>query len=207
MMLHLSFCFTMAFRHNILRELMRNDVVQGSFMSGYAPKIFSNLYFLPCLSHSKTLFSTLLPFIFLQDLTSAVEAKQSFEREIKILQERLAIGQRAWDSTKKELSRLKKNFCETEESLKNSMEETKTSQNRFCLFMEQIADLLSRNSVMVKPSKEDVLDRIQEMSKQEENRKQVSVVSTQYSLLSFNKASLIWTSWGGIGERMSKDQP
>ncbi|XP_027714486.1 coiled-coil domain-containing protein 170-like, partial [Vombatus ursinus] len=118
------------------------------------------------------------------DLTSAVEAKQSFEREIKILQERLAIGQRAWDSTKKELSRLKKNFCETEESLKNSMEETKTSQNRFCLFMEQIADLLSRNSVMVKPSKEDVLDRIQEMSKQEENRKQmVSQLEAQIAKL------------------------
>ncbi|XP_036625041.1 coiled-coil domain-containing protein 170 [Trichosurus vulpecula] len=119
-----------------------------------------------------------------KDLTNAVEAKQSFEREIKILQERLAIGQRAWDATKKELSRLKKNSCETEESLKNSMEEAKTSQSRFCLFVEQIADLLSRNSVMVKPSKEDVLDRIQEMSKQEDNRKQmVSQLEAQIAKL------------------------
>ncbi|XP_072499814.1 coiled-coil domain-containing protein 170 isoform X2 [Notamacropus eugenii] len=118
------------------------------------------------------------------DLTSAIEAKQSFEREIKILQERLAIGQRAWDAAKKELSRLKKNSCEIEESLKNSMEEAKTSQSRFCLFMEQIADLLSRNSMMVKPSKEDVLDRIQEMSKQEENRKQmVSQLEAQIAKL------------------------
>ncbi|XP_068925765.1 coiled-coil domain-containing protein 170 [Petaurus breviceps papuanus] len=119
-----------------------------------------------------------------KDLTSAVEAKQSFEREVKILQERLAIGQRAWDTTKKELSRLKKNSYETEESLKNSVEEAKTSQSRFCLFMEQIADLLSRNSVMVKPSKEDILDRMQEMSKQEENRKQmVSQLETQIAKL------------------------
>ncbi|XP_007484816.1 coiled-coil domain-containing protein 170 isoform X3 [Monodelphis domestica] len=107
-----------------------------------------------------------------KDLISAVETKQSFEREMKILQERLAVGQRAWDATKKELSHLKKSFFETEKSLKNSMEEAKTSQSLFCSFVEQIADLLSRNSMMVKPTKEDVLDRIQEMSKQEAKRKQ-----------------------------------
>ncbi|XP_007484815.1 coiled-coil domain-containing protein 170 isoform X1 [Monodelphis domestica] len=119
-----------------------------------------------------------------KDLISAVETKQSFEREMKILQERLAVGQRAWDATKKELSHLKKSFFETEKSLKNSMEEAKTSQSLFCSFVEQIADLLSRNSMMVKPTKEDVLDRIQEMSKQEAKRKQmVSQLEAQIAKL------------------------
>ncbi|XP_074165640.1 coiled-coil domain-containing protein 170 [Sminthopsis crassicaudata] len=119
-----------------------------------------------------------------KDLTSVIEAKQSLEKEIKILQERLTVGQRAWDASKKELSCLKKNSCETEKSLKNFMEEAKTSQSHFCSFMEQIAELLSRNSVMVKPSKEDILNRIQEMNKQEENKKQmVSQLEAQIAKL------------------------
>ncbi|XP_047414412.1 coiled-coil domain-containing protein 170 isoform X3 [Sciurus carolinensis] len=53
-----------------------------------------------------------------QDLLSAVEAKEALEREVKIFQERLLAGQRAWDASKQELSLLKESSCELEKSLK-----------------------------------------------------------------------------------------
>lgn len=108
-------------------------------------------------------------------MLSAVEAKEALEREVKIFQERLLAGQRAWDASKQELSLLKKSSCELEKSLKVSREVATASESQNASFREKVASLLTGRWGVTGPMEDAILERIQEMGSQEETRRRVSV--------------------------------
>ncbi|XP_010627190.1 coiled-coil domain-containing protein 170 [Fukomys damarensis] len=119
-----------------------------------------------------------------QDLLCAVEAKEALEREIKIFQERLLAGQRAWDASKQELSLLKKSSEELEKNLKASRDTATASQSQNSLFREKIAALLRSRLGMTGPTEDAILEKIQEMGSQEEGRtRMVSQLESQVSEL------------------------
>ncbi|EHB15004.1 hypothetical protein GW7_18344 [Heterocephalus glaber] len=119
-----------------------------------------------------------------QDLLSAVEAKEALEREVKIFQERLLAGQRAWDASKQELSLLKKSSEELEKSLKASRDTAAASQSQNTLFREKITALLRGRLGMTGPTEDTILEKIQEMGSQEESRlRMVSQLESQVSEL------------------------
>lgn len=100
--------------------------------------------------------------------------KEALEREVKSLQERLLVGQRAWDASKQELNLLRKSSCDLEKSLKVSLDAAAASQSQSCAFREKIAALLG-GSVGVTGSTEDaILEKIREVGSQEEGWKRVS---------------------------------
>uniref|UniRef100_A0A8D0XTV1 Coiled-coil domain containing 170 n=1 Tax=Sus scrofa TaxID=9823 RepID=A0A8D0XTV1_PIG len=107
-----------------------------------------------------------------QDLLTAVEAKEALEKEVKILQERLLAGQRVWDTSKQELSLLKKSSLELEKSCKASLDAAAASQSQYSSFREKIAALLRGGSGPLKPTEDAILERIREMGSQEESGKQ-----------------------------------
>uniref|UniRef100_A0A8D1CG33 Coiled-coil domain containing 170 n=1 Tax=Sus scrofa TaxID=9823 RepID=A0A8D1CG33_PIG len=108
-----------------------------------------------------------------QDLLTAVEAKEALEKEVKILQERLLAGQRVWDTSKQELSLLKKSSLELEKSCKASLDAAAASQSQYSSFREKIAALLRGGSGPLKPTEDAILERIREMGSQEESGKQM----------------------------------
>lgn len=110
----------------------------------------------------------------LQDFLSAVEAKEALEREVKIFQERLLAGQRAWDASKQELSLLKKSSEELEKTLKASRDTVVASQSQSSSFREKIAALLRGRLGTTGPTEDAILEKIREMGSQEESRKRVS---------------------------------
>nr|XP_040138005.1 coiled-coil domain-containing protein 170 [Ictidomys tridecemlineatus] len=115
-----------------------------------------------------------------QDLLSAMEAKEALEREVKIFQERLLAGQRAWDASKQELSLLKKSSCELEKSLKASRQVATASESHNACFREKVASLLTGVWGMTGSTEDAILERIQEMGSQEENwRRMVSQLEAQ----------------------------
>ncbi|XP_047414410.1 coiled-coil domain-containing protein 170 isoform X1 [Sciurus carolinensis] len=109
-----------------------------------------------------------------QDLLSAVEAKEALEREVKIFQERLLAGQRAWDASKQELSLLKESSCELEKSLKVSREVATASENQSASFREKVSGLLSGRWGPTGSTEDAILERIQEMSSQEESLRRMA---------------------------------
>ncbi|KFO31296.1 hypothetical protein H920_07292 [Fukomys damarensis] len=122
--------------------------------------------------------------LILKDLLCAVEAKEALEREIKIFQERLLAGQRAWDASKQELSLLKKSSEELEKNLKASRDTATASQSQNSLFREKIAALLRSRLGMTGPTEDAILEKIQEMGSQEEGRtRMVSQLESQVSEL------------------------
>ncbi|XP_076715528.2 coiled-coil domain-containing protein 170 [Callospermophilus lateralis] len=115
-----------------------------------------------------------------QDLLSAMEAKEALEREVKIFQERLLAGQRAWDASKQELSLLKESSCELEKSLKVSRQVATASESQNATFREKVAGLLTGIWGMTGSTEDAILERIQEMGSQEENgRRMVSQLEAQ----------------------------
>ncbi|XP_077875016.1 coiled-coil domain-containing protein 170 isoform X2 [Ictidomys tridecemlineatus] len=118
--------------------------------------------------------------LILKDLLSAMEAKEALEREVKIFQERLLAGQRAWDASKQELSLLKKSSCELEKSLKASRQVATASESQNACFREKVAGLLTGVWGMTGSTEDAILERIQEMGSQEENwRRMVSQLEAQ----------------------------
>uniref|UniRef100_A0A8D2CTN6 Coiled-coil domain containing 170 n=1 Tax=Sciurus vulgaris TaxID=55149 RepID=A0A8D2CTN6_SCIVU len=109
-----------------------------------------------------------------QDLLSAVEAKAALEREVKIFQERLLAGQRAWDASKRELSLLKESSCELEKSLKVSREVATASENQSASFREKVSGLLSGRWGTTGSTEDAILERIQEMGSQEESLRRMA---------------------------------
>ena len=107
-------------------------------------------------------------------MLTAVEAKEALEKEVKILQERLLAGQRVWDTSKQELSLLKKSSLELEKSCKASLDAAAASQSQYSSFREKIAALLRGGSGPLKPTEDAILERIREMGSQEESGKRVS---------------------------------
>ncbi|KAM6432653.1 coiled-coil domain-containing protein 170 [Rhynochetos jubatus] len=105
-----------------------------------------------------------------KDVDSAILGRQSLEREIRNLQDKLTANQKALDASKCELHNLKKSSCELDGSLKSSREEARTAQSSLVAFKEQIATLLSGGSAIVKPSQEAILERIQEINCKEESK-------------------------------------
>nr|XP_013006572.1 coiled-coil domain-containing protein 170 [Cavia porcellus] len=108
-----------------------------------------------------------------QDFLSAVEAKEALEREVKIFQERLLAGQRAWDASKQELSLLKKSSEELEKTLKASRDTVVASQSQSSSFREKIAALLRGRLGTTGPTEDAILEKIREMGSQEESRKRM----------------------------------
>ncbi|XP_037675509.1 coiled-coil domain-containing protein 170 isoform X2 [Choloepus didactylus] len=119
-----------------------------------------------------------------QALLTAVEAKETLEREVKLFQERLLAGQRVWDAQKQELSCLKKSFSELERNQKDSLQEAVASQSQYASFREKIADLLRGSLSMTRSTEDSILEKIREMGSQEESRKRmVSQLEAQISNL------------------------
>ncbi|OWK61750.1 Coiled-coil domain-containing protein 170 [Lonchura striata] len=109
-----------------------------------------------------------------KDLDSAIIKRQSLEMEIRNLQEKLTLNQKALDISKQELHNLKKSSSELDANLKSSREEARTAQSSLEAFKEEIATLLSCRSAIVKPSERAILERIQEINCKEENKEIVS---------------------------------
>ncbi|XP_065692055.2 coiled-coil domain-containing protein 170 isoform X1 [Patagioenas fasciata] len=119
-----------------------------------------------------------------KDLDSAIIRKESLEREIRNLQDKLTANQKDLDASKQELHNLKKSSSELNGSLKSSREEARTAQSSLVAFKEQIAALLSRRSAIVKPSEKAILERIQEINCKEESKEIiVSQLETQIAKL------------------------
>ncbi|XP_078226435.1 coiled-coil domain-containing protein 170 isoform X2 [Callithrix jacchus] len=120
----------------------------------------------------------------LKDLVSAVEAKEALEREVKVFQERLLAGQRVWDASKEELSLLKKSSSELEKSLKASLDAVTASQSQNSSFREKITALLRGRLSTTGSTEDTILEKIREMSSQEESRdRMVSQLEAQISEL------------------------
>ncbi|KAI1240908.1 coiled-coil domain-containing protein 170, partial [Lamprotornis superbus] len=108
-----------------------------------------------------------------KDLHSAIIKRQSLEMEIRNLQEKLTVNQKALDSSKQELQNLKKSCRELDASLKSSREEARTAQSSLEAFKEEIATLLSRGFAIVKPSEKAILERIREINCKEQNKEKL----------------------------------
>ncbi|NXY31618.1 CC170 protein, partial [Pomatorhinus ruficollis] len=122
-----------------------------------------------------------------KDLDSAIIKRQSLEMEIRNLQEKLAVNQKALDTSKQELHDLKKSSRELDASLKSSTEEARTAQSSLEAFKEEIATLLSCGSAIVKPSEKTILERIQEINCKEEN-KEIMVSQLETKVVKLTKA-------------------
>ncbi|XP_034525197.1 coiled-coil domain-containing protein 170 isoform X3 [Ailuropoda melanoleuca] len=109
----------------------------------------------------------------LKDLLCAVETKEVLEREVRILQERLLAGQRVWDASKQELSLLKKSSCELEKSLEANLDAAAASRSQLSLFREKVAALLRGSWGTTGPTEDAILERIREVTSQEESRKRM----------------------------------
>ncbi|XP_041599459.1 coiled-coil domain-containing protein 170 isoform X8 [Vulpes lagopus] len=108
-----------------------------------------------------------------QDLLSAVETKEALEMEVRILQERLLAGQQVWDASKQELNLLKKRFCELEKSLEASVDAAAASRSQYFSFREKVAALLRGSWGTTGPKEDAILERIREITSQEESRKKL----------------------------------
>ncbi|NWV20896.1 CC170 protein, partial [Origma solitaria] len=119
-----------------------------------------------------------------KDLDSAVTKRQNLEMEIRNLQEKLTVNQKALDTSKQELHNLKKSSRELDGSLKSSREEARTAQSSLEAFKEEIATLLSCGSAIIKPSEKAILERIQEIHCKEESKEiMVSQLETKLAKL------------------------
>ncbi|NWS72420.1 CC170 protein, partial [Crotophaga sulcirostris] len=119
-----------------------------------------------------------------KDFDSAIIGRQSLEMEIRNLQDKLIVNQKALDASKRELHNLKKSSSELGGSLKSSREEARTAQSSLVAFKEQIATLFSSGSAIVKPSEKAILERIREINcKEESKEKMVSQLETQIAKL------------------------
>ncbi|NWV65867.1 CC170 protein, partial [Malurus elegans] len=119
-----------------------------------------------------------------KDLDIAITKRQNLEMEIRNLQEKLAVSQKALDTSKQELHNLKKSSRELDGSLKNSREEARTAQSSLEAFKNEIATLLHCGSGIIKPSEKAILERIREINHKEENKGvMVSQLETQLAKL------------------------
>ncbi|XP_054832290.1 coiled-coil domain-containing protein 170 [Eublepharis macularius] len=105
------------------------------------------------------------------DLNSTSTAKQSLEKEVRSLQERLAACQRAWEVSQEELSYVKRCSNKKEESLKSCIEEARAGKNLHNAFKEKIITLLQSKCNTVSPSEEFIVETIREMCHAEESKK------------------------------------
>uniref|UniRef100_A0A8C7AV91 Coiled-coil domain containing 170 n=1 Tax=Neovison vison TaxID=452646 RepID=A0A8C7AV91_NEOVI len=108
-----------------------------------------------------------------QDLLQAVQTKEVLEREVRVLQERLLAGQRVWDDSKQELSLLKKNSRELEKRLETSLDAAAASRSQCSSFREKVAALLRGRWGPTGPTEDAVLERIREMTRQEDSRERM----------------------------------
>nr|XP_058145519.1 coiled-coil domain-containing protein 170 isoform X2 [Dasypus novemcinctus] len=119
-----------------------------------------------------------------QDLFTAVEAKETLEREVKVLEERLLAGQRVWDAQQQELRHLKTSFSELERSHRASLQEAVVSQSQYSSFREKVAALLPGSLSLIGSPEDTILEKIRELGSQEESRKRmVSQLEAQISQL------------------------
>ncbi|NXC09459.1 CC170 protein, partial [Orthonyx spaldingii] len=122
-----------------------------------------------------------------KDLDSAIIKRHSLEMEIRNLQEKLTVNEKALDASKQELHNLKKSSRELDGSLKRSREEARTAQSSLEAFKEEIATLLSCGSAIVKPSEKAILERIQEINCKGDT-KEIMVSQLETKLAKLTKA-------------------
>ncbi|XP_012882383.1 PREDICTED: coiled-coil domain-containing protein 170 [Dipodomys ordii] len=108
-----------------------------------------------------------------KDLLGAMEAKEALGEEVKILQERLLTGQRAWATSKQEVSLLKTSTQELETSLQASREAAMALQSQNATFRQQIAALLPCTLEKSGSTEDAILERIRELGDQEESRERM----------------------------------
>eukprot|EP00079_Xenopus_tropicalis_P035703 XP_017949474.1 PREDICTED: coiled-coil domain-containing protein 170 [Xenopus tropicalis] len=108
-----------------------------------------------------------------KNLESTSDDKESLEREIKILKDRLSASQRAWEASKQELGQVKKSSTELDLSLKSTRGEAKAAHSLHESFKETVAAALSHDSIAVKPKEEAILEKIRDMYHKAENRKTI----------------------------------
>ncbi|KAL7987680.1 hypothetical protein Chor_006599 [Crotalus horridus] len=114
------------------------------------------------------------------DLSNIAGAKQNLEEEIRSLQDRLAASQRAWE----ELNQLKVHCNEKESELRTCLEQAREEKKLHNEFKDKMGTLLGCNPIVATPSKEDIVEKIQELCHREENKKRmVSQLEAQISKL------------------------
>ncbi|XP_070589820.1 coiled-coil domain-containing protein 170 isoform X2 [Erythrolamprus reginae] len=114
------------------------------------------------------------------DLSNIAGAKKNLEEEIRSLQDRLAASQRAWE----ELGQLKVHCNEKEAELRTNLEQAREEKKLHNKFKAQIVTLLWSNPIVATLSKEDILEKIQELCHREESKKRmVSQLEAQISKL------------------------
>ncbi|XP_060096878.1 coiled-coil domain-containing protein 170 isoform X1 [Heteronotia binoei] len=119
-----------------------------------------------------------------KDLSSTITAKQNLEKEVRSLQERLVVSQKAWEASQKELSYLKRCSSKQEESLRSCAEEARAGRNLHNAFKEKIITLLQNKCNTVSPSEEIIVETIREMCHVEEsNKTMVSQLEAQIANL------------------------
>ncbi|KAG8583464.1 hypothetical protein GDO81_008428 [Engystomops pustulosus] len=98
-----------------------------------------------------------------KNLENVTDAKQVLEKEISILTDRLNASHRALEASKHELNQVKKSASELDASLKSNFGEAKAAKSLYELFKEELAAVLSLDTVTIKPKEEDILKRIQDL--------------------------------------------
>uniref|UniRef100_H9GB56 Coiled-coil domain containing 170 n=1 Tax=Anolis carolinensis TaxID=28377 RepID=H9GB56_ANOCA len=105
-----------------------------------------------------------------KDILSLRESRQSLEKEMRNLEDRLNAVQRAWEASQEELSLMKKCCSEKEEALKSTIREASAAKSLHNAFREQILALLRSNSIAVNLSTEDIVEKVREMCNKEESK-------------------------------------
>ncbi|XP_071997039.1 coiled-coil domain-containing protein 170 isoform X2 [Engystomops pustulosus] len=98
-----------------------------------------------------------------KNLENVTDAKQVLEKEISILTDRLNASHRALEASKHELNQVKKSASELDASLKSNFGEAKAAKSLYELFKEELAAVLSLDTVTIKPKEEDILKRIHDL--------------------------------------------
>lgn len=98
-------------------------------------------------------------------------------------------GQRVWDDSKQELSLLKKSSRELEKRLETSLDAAAASRSQCSSFREKVAALLRGRWGPTGPTEDAVLERIREMTRQEDSREKVS---GRWPLVRFLRTVICW---------------
>ncbi|XP_073413783.1 coiled-coil domain-containing protein 170 [Dendrobates tinctorius] len=121
-----------------------------------------------------------------KNLESVTDAKNTLEKEITILTDRLNASHRAWEASKQELNQIKKSTTELDVTLKSTVGEAKASRSLHESFKEEIVAALSRDPVTVKPKEEAILERIRDLCNRTEN-KQIIVTELENKVCKLNE--------------------
>ena len=104
--------------------------------------------------------------------------KESLEKEVDLLKQRLDSSQRAWNSTRQELKEKEHHYYAWDKERKETELSSKTSQLEMKALKESLAALLSTAYNTVEPFEETIKDRIRQLMTGSKDTESVSI--TQY---------------------------